>query len=39
MVAAQKKLVVSINIAGECHHFTEISNQPFTTVPFACRNK
>ena len=34
-VAAQKKLVVSINISGDCSSFTEISNQPFTTVPFA----
>ncbi len=34
-VAAPKRLAVSINISGECSSFTEISNQPFTTVPFA----
>lgn len=34
-VASPKKLVVSINTSGECSSFVEISNQPFSTVPFA----
>ena len=33
--ALQKNLVVSINFTGDCGSFTEISNQPFTAVPFA----
>ena len=31
----RKNLVVSINIYGNCVTYTEISNQPFTAVPFA----
>jgi hypothetical protein len=33
--ALKKSLVVSINTSGSCSSFTEISNQPFTAVPFA----
>ncbi|MDI5897580.1 hypothetical protein [Flavobacterium yafengii] len=30
-----KSLVVGINVTGDCTSFTEISNQPFSSVPFA----
>jgi hypothetical protein len=31
----KKSMIVSINTSGSCSSFTEISNQPFTAVPFA----
>jgi hypothetical protein len=33
--ALKKSMIVSINTSGSCSSFTEISNQPFTAVPFA----
>ncbi|MFT6731471.1 MAG: hypothetical protein ACJA1H_002814 [Glaciecola sp.] len=33
--ALKKSLIVSINTDGSCSSFTEISDQPFTAVPFA----
>ena len=31
----EKNLVVGISFSGDCSSFTEISNQPFSSVPFA----
>ncbi|WP_017258584.1 beta strand repeat-containing protein [Pedobacter arcticus] len=33
--ATTKNLIVSVDIEGACNAFTEISNQPFTAVPYA----
>ena len=33
--SVQKNLVVGISFTGDCSSFTEISNQPFSSVPFA----
>jgi len=33
--ALNKSMIVSINTSGSCSSFIEISNQPFTAVPFA----